>query len=289
MSPGLDSEPSSDGGLCLGFVTNGSWTRLAGVDFGAVPAVSLTLRYATPAQGSVVTVILDGAAPAGAGGTVAATCELPTTGDWQVWAALTCGVSVPITGVHELYLVFTGAAPPPNGLLNLQWWHFSGGAASGAVPPHVSANVTVQSSMTGLYWGAPTAGSGLVFPNASVAEAQVFGVYDAEDGTYWLGSPLSGMFMLCVTGPGGSGPLTAVPWDPSNSCTRFWLYGTTAGQLVAATGDEGAPSFALLSAASGQLLVASAPESPLGAVGFVDPRNATGDAARFFVATVPRL
>jgi hypothetical protein len=289
MSPGLDSEPSSDGGLNLGFVANGSWTRLVGVDFGGAPATSLTLRYATPQQGSVVTVIVDGEAPAGLGGTVLAACEFPSTGDWQVWETLSCNVSVPVTGVHAVYFVFTGALLPPNGLLNLRWWRFAGGAASGAVPPPVSANVTVQSSSTGLYWGPPVAGSGLVFPNASVAGAHVFGIYDAEDGTYWLGSPNPGAYTLCMTGPEGSGSLTSIAWDPLNPCTRFWLYGTTAGQLVAATGNEGAPSYALLSAASGQLLVATAPQSTLWSVGFVDPRNATGDAARFFVATVPQL
>lgn len=286
MSSGLDSEPSSDGGLNLGFITNGSSTRLEGVDFGAVPAVSLTLRYATPANGGVVTVVLDGAAPVGSGGTVAVTCGLPSTGGWQVWQTVTCGVSVPVTGVHTVYFFFTGATPPPDGLFNLRWWRFAGGAASGAPPPPASYNVTFQSSLTGLYWGAPVPGSGVVYPNASVADAAIYGVYDAEDGTYWLGSPRPGSFVLCVTGMGGSGALTAAAWDPSNPCTRFWLYGTTAGQLSAATGDEGAPSYAMLSAASGQLLVATGPETALGAVEFVDPRNATGDGARFFIATV---
>jgi len=44
MAEGVDSEPSSDGGLNLGFITNGTWVRLEGVDFGAVPPAALQLR-----------------------------------------------------------------------------------------------------------------------------------------------------------------------------------------------------------------------------------------------------
>ena len=289
MAPGLDSEPSSDsgGGLCLGFITDGSWTRLEGVDFGPVPPASLELRYASPAAGGVVSLILDGAAPAGAGGTTIASCALPATGDWQAWQTLSCPVSTPAAavGVHTLRLVFSGAAPPPGGLFNLRWWQFRGGAATGATPPPASARVTLQSALTGLYWGTPAPGTGLVFANASAAAAAVFTALDGEDGTWSLSAGPGSV--LCVGGDGGTGPLAATAPSAAEACTRFWLYGTTAGQLVSQTGDQGAPSYALLAAASGQLLVASAPGEPLfAASGVRDPRNATGDGARFFVATL---
>jgi hypothetical protein len=285
MAPGLDSEPGSDGGLNLGFITNNSWTRVVGADFGVSAPAFLNLRFATPHSGGVVTVVLGGDEPAGLGGVVIATCSLPSTGDWQVWQNLSCPVSNPAAavGVHTLHFVFTGNGVPPNGLFNLRWWMFSGGAPSNALPPPATARVTFQSSLTGLYWSVPAVGSGFIFANASASSAAVFTALDGEDGTYSFSAPGGGV--VCVTGAGGSGPLAATAESPADPCTRFWLYGTTAGQLVASTGDQGAPAYALLSAASGQLVLATAMGSYLVAVGVVDPRNATGDGARFFLAT----
>jgi len=209
-----------------------------------------------------------------------------------VWQTMSCPLAAPAAavGVHTLRFTFSSAVLAPRTASST----CSGGASLAAprlelAPPPASARVTVQSSLTGLYWGAPAQGSALVFANASLPAAAVFTVTDAEDGTYSLrASSSDGGGVLCVTGPGGSGPLAASAASAEAPCTRFWLYGTTAGQLAAPTGDEGAPSYALLSAASGQLLVASGADVAMGAAaGIVDPRNATGDGARFFIATLP--
>jgi arabinoxylan arabinofuranohydrolase len=55
------------------------------------------------------------------GGSLVGTCAVAGTGGWQTWATRTCTVTG-ATGVHDLYLMFTGGT----GLLfNFNWWKFN--------------------------------------------------------------------------------------------------------------------------------------------------------------------
>ncbi|MBN2188894.1 MAG: carbohydrate-binding protein, partial [Chitinispirillaceae bacterium] len=54
-------------------------------------------------------------------GPLVGTCAVAGTGGWQTWATRTCTVTG-ATGVHDLYLRFTGGS----GLLfNFNWWKFN--------------------------------------------------------------------------------------------------------------------------------------------------------------------
>jgi beta-glucosidase len=54
-------------------------------------------------------------------GPLLATVAIPVTGGWQTWATATAAVST-VTGVHDLYVVFSGGSVEAAG--NLNWFEF---------------------------------------------------------------------------------------------------------------------------------------------------------------------
>lgn len=257
MSAGLNTEPCAEGGLNLGFVTEGATLSLRGVDFGAAPgASSITLRVATPLAGCRIDVLADG--------NPVSSCGLPNTGDWQRFENVTCAVTGAVGVASNLTFVFHG--PSPTGLLNLLYWSFSGGAASGAVPPPVSVRIALRSAATDLYACAGPA-DGVVTPSGAAPCAWTLS--DLGDGTWAL-----------ATGEGAdarwaclraTGPLAATEAAPGDACTRFWLYGTPVG------------SYSLLSAGAGTFVAATTDANAPIAAGGLDPRTTPGDGARFFL------
>ena len=263
MSPGMATEPSSEGGRCLGSISAGAALQVRGVDFGAAPgATGLTLRLATPLAGVSLQVLADGVP-------VGPPCPVPRTGDWQAFTNVTCPV-LPAAAVGVVAnLTFTFQGPPATGLLNVRFWAFQGGAASGALPPAAVA-VSLQgirAAATGLY-ACPRAGDGAVTPGS--ATACPWTLLDLQDGTWALGTGGGGAAArwACL---GGSGVMAASAAAPGAPCTRFWLYGTPVG------------SYALLSAGAGAFAAASAdPQAPVVAGG-LDPRLTPSDGARFIL------
>ena len=128
MSLGLDSEPCAEGGLNLGYVSNGSTTMLRGVDFGA-GASAVTLRVATPLSGVSVDVLVDGRA-------VVSGCAVPNTGDWQTWANITCALAPAAQGVAANLTLRFSCSACTGGLLNVRYFSFtaSGPRVAAAVP-----------------------------------------------------------------------------------------------------------------------------------------------------------
>lgn len=176
MSDGLGTEPCSEGGRNLGFISNGAVLTVVGVDFGAPPgANAITLRAAAPLAGGTVMVLLDGAPAGGA-------CAVPNTGGWQQYANVTCplfnGLAAGVVG--NVSFVFHGLAA--GGLMNLLYWTFHGGAASGAAPPPVSAAVALRSAATGLF--ACAAGDAGAVVTASGNAPCQWRLADMEDGTW---------------------------------------------------------------------------------------------------------
>ena len=272
-SEGLDSEPCADGGVNLGHTYDGAFTLVRGADFGATPgAAAVTFRVATPLDGGAISVLLDSPESA-----PIVRCAVPNTGGWQQWANVTCPLPAgSALGVHDVAFRFNGAVS--GGIVNVRSWIFTGGVTSGAKPPAVSVLVALRASSTGLYVrvaagdrdGLLTAGGSSSTP---LDTSLLFVLRDNEDGTYALqaarGSPRAGLF-VCAT-LNGEGPLRAHSATGTETCARFWLYGTTVG------------SYALLSAANGRFVVATSDtNSPLLPTA-IDPRTVTADGARFFV------
>ncbi|WP_081687480.1 family 43 glycosylhydrolase [Glycomyces tenuis] len=126
-SSGIETEPSSEGGMNIGWIENGDYIKVEGVDFGA-GAATFNASAASAGGGGTVELRLDG--PEGA---LVGSCDVPVTGGWQTWQAVTCPVSGAI-GKHDLYLRFTGGS---GHLFNVDWWRFepsgSGGGTGGEV------------------------------------------------------------------------------------------------------------------------------------------------------------
>jgi arabinoxylan arabinofuranohydrolase len=111
---GVETQPCSEGGMNVYDVNDGDFIRIKGVDFGT-GATSFEARVASATRGGNIEIRLDGRS-----GTLAGTCAVPGTSDWQTWVTASCMVKN-VAGVHDLYLVFTGGS----GLLfNVNWWRF---------------------------------------------------------------------------------------------------------------------------------------------------------------------
>ena len=113
---GVETEASSEGGMNVGWIEDGDWIKVKGVDFGA-GAASFTARVASATSGGRIELRIGGAT-----GALAGTCDVPGTGGWQTWTTVTCSVSG-ATGTQDLYLRFAGGS---GYLFNVDWWQFGG-------------------------------------------------------------------------------------------------------------------------------------------------------------------
>jgi len=118
---GVETEPSGEGGMDVGWIENGDYIKVKGAGFGS-GASSFTARVATANSGGRIELHLDSVT-----GPTVGTCTVAGTGGWQTWASVTCPVSG-ATGTHDLYLRFTGGS---GYLFNLNWWQFSGATGGG--------------------------------------------------------------------------------------------------------------------------------------------------------------
>jgi arabinoxylan arabinofuranohydrolase len=111
---GVKTEPCSEGGIDVDSIHNGDFIKVKGVDFGS-GALSFDARVASATSGGSIELHLDTLT-----GPLIGTCAVAGTGGWQKWEIKSCTVSG-ATGVHDLYLKFTGGS----GLLfNFNWWKF---------------------------------------------------------------------------------------------------------------------------------------------------------------------
>ncbi|MFE1289847.1 glycoside hydrolase domain-containing protein [Streptomyces sp. NPDC058751] len=122
--PGLVSERNNSDGN-LGGVTEGSWERFTGLDFGGVAPRSVSVRYANSQSTTARPSSVDIHAGA-ADGPVVATVQLPGTGGWQYWSTVRAAVTDPdaLLGASSATFVFHA----PSGqqwVSNFDWYRFS--------------------------------------------------------------------------------------------------------------------------------------------------------------------
>jgi arabinoxylan arabinofuranohydrolase len=114
LESGVETQPSSEGGMNVGWIESGDWIKVAGVAFGT-GATAFQARVATATGGGTIELHLDSV-----GGTQVGRCSVPGTGGWQTWSTVSCSVAG-ATGTHDLYLRFTGGT---GFLFNVNWWQF---------------------------------------------------------------------------------------------------------------------------------------------------------------------
>ena len=113
---GIKTEKIDAGTLAIGFIENGDYVKVSGVDFGQAGASEFTASVASNGQGGKIELHLDSET-----GPMVGTVTVPVTGDWQNWEQVSGNV-VGATGVHDLYLRFAGG---DSYLFNVDWWQFS--------------------------------------------------------------------------------------------------------------------------------------------------------------------
>lgn len=192
---GVETEPSSAGGMNIGYIDNGDYVKVKGVAFGS-GATSFTARVASGASGGRIELRLGSTT-----GTLVGTCTVGSTGGWQTWTTVTCPVTG-ATGTHDLYLRFTGGS---GYLFNVDWWQFSGDGGGPTTPPTTPPPTTPPATT----------------PPATTPPANG----DACTATYRTTNTWSGGFQGEVTVTAGSAPI--------NGWTVRWTLpgGQSIGQL----------------------------------------------------------
>ncbi|HEY8463108.1 MAG TPA: carbohydrate-binding protein [Bacillota bacterium] len=139
---GIQTESCSEGGRNVGYIENGDWILVKGVDFGS-GATSFEARVASATNGGNIELRLGSPT-----GKLIGTCAVSGTGGWQSWVTKSCNVSG-ATGVQDLYFKFTGGS---GYLFSFNSWKFSSNDVSPTptvtVDPTPTPSVTVIPSPT---------------------------------------------------------------------------------------------------------------------------------------------
>ena len=113
----VETTTDAGGGQNVGFIAPGDWLAYAGVDFGATTATTVTTRRASGATATgTIQYRLDSTT-----GPVIASVAITNTGGWQSWGSVTTTLSGSATGVHTVYLTFTGSG---GDFVNVNWFQF---------------------------------------------------------------------------------------------------------------------------------------------------------------------
>ena len=111
---GVKTWQSDKVGVYVTSITNGSYIKVAGVDFGDHLASSFTANVASGSNGSTMELHLDSI-----DGPVIGSLAVSSTGGWYKWQSQTTTVSG-ADGVHDLYFLFKGDATGQ--LFNFDYW-----------------------------------------------------------------------------------------------------------------------------------------------------------------------
>lgn len=113
---GIATETSKAGGMNVCNIDNGDWIKVRGIDFGKKGAGKFTASVAGTTGNGTIEICLDNPS-----GDVIGSCQVTSTGDMQNWKTISCKTKK-VTGVHDLYLKFTGSEGK---MFNFDWWQFS--------------------------------------------------------------------------------------------------------------------------------------------------------------------
>lgn len=115
---GVQTEPCAEGGENIGYININDWVMYKDINFGTDGALSISARSSAQYDnGGKIEVRLGSLT-----GTTIATLTADHTGSWQTWSTVSGNLNGRVTGLNDLYLVFTGVT---SSLLNLNWIEFS--------------------------------------------------------------------------------------------------------------------------------------------------------------------
>lgn len=113
FSKGLKTQQNVKTGVYVNETHNGDWLKVREMDFGNGPR-RIELRAASALRGGTVELHTDSIA-----GPLVASIRVEGTGGWEEWRTFSAETQK-VTGVHDLYFVFTGRKGPQ--LFSLDWW-----------------------------------------------------------------------------------------------------------------------------------------------------------------------
>lgn len=169
---GISTEECSEGGRNVGYIENGDWIMIKGVDFGS-GATSFDARVASATNGGNIELRLDSLT-----GTLMGTCTVQDTGGWQTWVTKSCSVSGTV-GVHNLYLKFTGGS---GYLMNINWYKFNSGTVT--PPDNLITNPGMETGNTS---GWTVNGAGTLVVSNTQKHSGAYSLYHTGRTAAWNG------------------------------------------------------------------------------------------------------
>jgi hypothetical protein len=113
---GIETEKNETVGMYVTDIDNSDYIKIRQVDFSCQSPGQFQASVACGSVGGHIDVRIGSL-----DGRLLGRIDVENTGDWQTWKTLSCRVKS-ITGIHDLYLVFSGG----NGeLFNIDWWQFN--------------------------------------------------------------------------------------------------------------------------------------------------------------------
>lgn len=109
------------GGTAVGGTHNGSWIKLAGVNFGTVSPTGFTVNVASGLAGSASISVYKGSISAA---NRIGTMGVGSTGGWSTWKQIPMNLGAGVTGTHDIIIEFSSPYTDPNGLAHLDWIRF---------------------------------------------------------------------------------------------------------------------------------------------------------------------
>jgi beta-glucosidase len=114
----LEATTDTGGGQDVGFIAPGDSIGYPGVDFGSTTPARVTTRRASGATFTgTVQYRVDSTT-----GPIIASVPVSNTGGWQTWGSVTTNLAASVTGVHTVFLTFTGSGGE---FVNLNWFQFA--------------------------------------------------------------------------------------------------------------------------------------------------------------------
>jgi hypothetical protein len=107
---------SDEGGGCLGYIENGDYAVYKGLNFDE-GAYTFIANATALHDGGLIELHIDSL-----NGPVIGTCRVTGTESWEAWRDFSCDIE-PISGIHDLYLVFRGNT---GYLFNINFFQFTG-------------------------------------------------------------------------------------------------------------------------------------------------------------------
>jgi hypothetical protein len=196
-SLGVTVEPCLEGGQSIIASASGNWTAYPNVNLTGEDV--LVARVASDSAGGNIEIHLDGPS-----GTLLGTAVVPGTGGAQTYVNTYCSITN-TTGLHTVYLVYTGGAEESFAVEYFGFFTASPQFSHQLVPGNV---YSLNAVINGLYVTAPDNGaSSLIASSSAVGAAEQFMVIDAGGGNIGFEALVNSNIVTAENG--GSSPLIA--------------------------------------------------------------------------------